>query len=418
MDIIVLGAGIVGVATAYCLAQEGHTVRVVERQAAAGLETSFANGSQLVAHGGGPWSAPGVPTNLLKWFGRRDAPLMLRLSAIPGLWRWGPQFLLNCTQARWTHNAISLHHLAMSSIRELDRIVADERLEFDQLRKGILVVHKSQQAFDAAAAHVAVENAAGMRKHAVDAEACIALEPALTHQRHQISGGIYAEADRTGDCLSFTQALATAALRLGVTFDYQTRIESITSNGRSITGVVTDKGRLQADRYVMCLGSYSPLLSRQVGIDLPIYPVKGYSATVSVDGWDGAPTISLIDASRKMGFSRLGNRLRIAGTAEFAGHSTTLDADRGKILLDGLLEMFPFCPGAADAMHWSGLRPMTPDGVPVVGRTRLDNLLINSGHGTLGWSLSCGSARLICELIGNRTPEIDPGLYAPERRYF
>src|SRR5579871_6457260 len=382
MEIIVLGAGVIGVTTAYYLARDGHAVTVIDRQSAAGLETSFANGSQIAAHGAGPWSAPGVPMNLIRWLGREDAPFLLRLHAIPGLWRWGPQFLRNCTADRWRENARAIHELAALSYGELNEIVARHRIAYDEVKRGILVVHRTQANLDAAAAGVRANAAIGMSQKVLDGDACVAAEPALAPIRGEIVGGVHSPDDQTGDCFKFTQSLAEICRGLGVRFQFDTTVEGLVADGGKVTGVRAGGETLGADRVVLCFGSYSAPMARRLGLSLPIYPVKGYSATVSVEGWNGAPSTSLIDDKRRMGFSRLGGRLRMAGTAEFTGFDRALSPRRGELLMEGLRAMFPSFPRDHQPIHWTCLRPMTPDGRPLVGPTALANLIVNSGHGT------------------------------------
>ncbi|HEX4765190.1 MAG TPA: D-amino acid dehydrogenase [Lichenihabitans sp.] len=415
MDILVLGAGVIGVTTAYFLARDGHRVTVVDRQPAAGLETSFANGSQIAAHGAGPWSAPGVPRNLLRWLGREDAPLLLRPRAIPGLWRWGPQFLRNCTGERWRDNARAIHDLAALSWAELNALVAEHAIAYDEVKRGILVVHRSRTALEEAARTVERNASIGMAQRVLDRDACIAAEPALAPSAGDIVGGIHSPDDQTGDCLKFTQALAEICQRAGVRFLFGREIRSIARDGSVISGVTIDGETLRAERYILCFGSYSAGTAGRLGVRLPIYPVKGYSATVSVDGWNGAPTTSLIDETRKIGFSRLGNRLRMAGTAEFTGFDTQLSEARCATLMDGLRDLFPSFPRERQPTLWTGLRPMTPDGRPLIGRNRIGNLIVNSGHGTLGWTLACGSARLVADIVAERTPAIAIAPYRADR---
>jgi D-amino-acid dehydrogenase len=415
-DVVVLGAGVIGVTTAYYLAREGHRVTVIDRQPGPGLETSFANGSQLAGNGAGPWSTPNVPRDLWKWLGREDAPLLLRLSAVPGLWRWGPQFLRNCSVERWRENARAITSLAVLSLAELKAVTGDHAIEYDSLKRGILAVHRSQESLDHAAAGLVASNDLGMRKVALDREAVVATEASLQPIEQEIAGGIYSPDDETGDCLKFTRALAAIAEQSGVRFLYGAEIRRLRTEGRRIAAIDVAGSEIRGDCYVMCLGSDSMRIARDLGLRLPIYPVKGYSATVSVAGWNGAPTASLVDEKRKMGFSRLGDRLRMAGTAEFAGFDLSLNAARGGSLLAGLREMFPSFPADREAVHWAGLRPMTPDGRPLLGQAGLENLLINSGHGTLGWTLACGSARVIADILAKRRLPVAAEDFSPLRR--
>jgi D-amino-acid dehydrogenase len=415
MDIIVLGAGVIGVTTAYYLARDGHDVTVIDRQQQAGMETSFANGSQIAAHGAGPWSAPGVPMNLLRWLGRDDAPFLLRLRALPGLLRWGPKFLRNCTEQHWRDNARAINDLASLSLDELGTVVRDNAIEYDALKRGILVIHRTQQGFDAGAAKVERNRAVGFRQTVLNRDQCVEVEPALEPVASGIAGGIYSPDDETGDCLKFTQALAEICKRLGVRFMFGTTIEGFVGERGTVSGVRAGGRTIAAERVILCLGSYTAPMARALGLRLPIYPVKGYSATVAVDGWNGAPSVSLIDDQRRMGFSRLGNRLRMAGTAEFCGFDRRLNARRSEMLMHGLREMFPSFPANRPAEQWTGLRPMTPDGRPLLGSAGPRNLLVNSGHGTLGWTLACGSARVVRDLVAARPSPLSLDAFSPLR---
>ena len=414
MNIIVLGAGVIGVTSAYYLARDGHAVTVIDRQLQAGMETSFANGSQIAAHGAGPWSAPGVPMNLLRWLGKEDAPLLLRLRAVPGLLRWGP-ILRSCTLQHWRENARAINDLCAFSFGELQTVVSDNGIECDAVKRGILVVHRTQEGFAAGAAKVEQNREVGFSQRVLTRAECLIVEPALEPVGGEIVGGIYSADDETGDRLKFTQSLASVCERLGVKFLFSTKIEGIVQERGAAVGVRTAGKTLQADRVVLCLGSYSAPMGRTLGLRLPIYPVKGYSATVQVDGWNGAPIVSLIDEKRKMGFSRLGGRLRMAGTAEFCGFDTRPNAKRGAMLVQGLREMFPSFPAERPATHWTGLRPMTPDGRPLLGQTRLGNLIVNSGHGTLGWTMACGSARIVREIVAGRPAPLPLDAFSPMR---
>ena len=406
MRVTVLGAGVIGVTTAYYLVRDGHEVTVVDRQPGPGLETSFANGGQISANHVTPWATPATPWKALKWLGRADAPLLFHLRADPALWAWCLRFLANCTHRRMRVNIERALRLALYSRGELAKLRSDTGIEYDALTRGILHIFRNARDYREALPQVELMNRLGCVRRVVDADACVGLEPALAGVRDQLVGGIFSPDDESGDAHAFTVRLAEICAGLGVVFRYGVRIgKPVTAAGR-IEGVETNGGRLDGDAFVVALGSYSPPLLKPLGLDLPIYPAKGYSVTLPVADEGLAPMVSLIDDEFKMVYSRLGDRLRAAGTAEFAGYDDSVSEIRGRFILGKALELFPGCGDAADAQFWAGLRPSTPDGVPVVGGTRYPNLFLNTGHGTLGWTMACGSGRLIADIVGGGPPEI------------
>ena len=407
MNTVVLGAGVVGVSTAWYLAHDGHQVVVVDRQPAPGLETSFANGALVTPSMSDPWAAPGVPSLILKYWGREDAPFLIRLRALPGMTGWGIRFLRNCAPARWRENTESVLRLGVYSRDALDALTAETGLAYDRCERGNLRVYQDADSLQHAAEGAQTYRRLGLPVVVLDAKGCIALEPALRPVAHRLAGGVHYSGDRSGDCLTFTQTLARKAEALGVEFWYGTTVTGIEADGERVTAVRTDKARMVGERFVLALGSHSPRLARPLGLHLPVYPVKGYSVTLPVAGWNDAPTIPIIDYHRKVAIVRLGERLRIAGTAEFAGYDTRPNPRRSAMLLAAFGEMFPAYPKSGEAQHWHGLRPMCPDGRPILGPTRLRNLYVNTGHGPLGWTLACGSAKALADLIGGRKPEID-----------
>ncbi|WP_432724165.1 D-amino acid dehydrogenase [Jeongeupia wiesaeckerbachi] len=415
MRVIVLGAGVVGVTSAWFLAQAGHEVTVIDREPEAGLETSYANGGQISVCHAEPWANPKAPWKTLQWLGEEDAPLLFRLKMDPAQWRWGLRFLQECTPARARSNLQNLVRLGLYSRAQLQQVRADTGLHYDELSKGILHYYTDEADFAAAIPAAAAMREIGLDREVKNAAECMAIEPALTRSRLPIVGGTFTSTDESGDARKFTQELAKLAASRGVVFRYQTRITRLLQAGGRIDGVdveFDDDGEamtetLRADAYLVCLGSYSPLLMKQVGITLDIYPAKGYSATIPVNDADLAPTVSLTDDGYKLVFSRLGDRLRVAGTAEFNGYNLELNEVRCKALIDRTREIFPQIAGYDDAEFWCGLRPATPGNLPYIGRSRIDNLYLNTGHGTLGWTESCGSGHAIAELISGRRPEVD-----------
>jgi len=412
MKVIVLGAGVIGVTSAWFLARAGHEVTVVDRQSGAALETSFANGGQISVSHAEPWANPVAPVKMLRWLLRADAPLKFRLRADPRQWSWGLRFLRECLPERARYNTAQLVHLGLYSRDVLNALRRETRIENDQLECGILHFFTEPAAFEHAA-----ETAELMRTHGCDltlksARECVAIEPALTTIAHQLQGGTFTPSDQSGDAHVFTRKLAELSAEHGVGFLYDTRVEALERDGDALSGVgissaAGERTRLNADAYVVALGSYSPLLLRRIGIHVPVYPAKGYSVTLRIADAARAPRVSLIDEALKIVMSRLGDRLRIAGTAELNGYDMSIPEERVRPLLHRAQEMFP---GVVDGSHpnaWTGLRPATPGNLPLIGRTRLSNLYLNTGHGTLGWTLSCGSARALVDLVSGRRPEVE-----------
>jgi D-amino-acid dehydrogenase len=409
MRVLVLGAGVIGVTSAWYLSKAGHEVTLVDRHDAAGQETSFANGGQISVSHAQPWANPRVPRKILKWLGREDAPLLFRPRAELAQWLWGLAFLRECTPARTAHNIRQLVTLGRYSRASLLELRAETRIQYDQLARGILHFYTSERELG-----YAVESARVMREYGGDLEMvgasrCVEIEPALRNV--PLVGGSWSPTDESGDAHKFTQGLAALAAKRGMGFRTG-RILALGAQGGRVAGIRVARADaseelLQADAYVVCLGSYSPLLVRALGIRLAIYPLKGYSVTLPVADPARAYTVSMTDDERKLVFSRLGERLRIAGTAELDGYSTELNEVRCRAILRRTLELFPAAGDPARAQFWTGLRPATPSNVPYIGATRYPNLYLNTGHGTLGWTHACGSGRAIADIVSGRKPEID-----------
>lgn len=407
MKVLVLGAGVVGTAAAYYLNRAGHEVTVIERHQMAGMETSFANGGHVSAFTARPWASPTVPRMLIKWFGREDAPYLVRLRPELRQWLWGLRFMRNCTTARHLKMARHMVRLSMASYEELKEVRARERIEYDQRASGILHVYRSQKALDEAAAGERVVDDPRARAEVVDASRAVAIEPALEQARHLYAGGLFIAHDETGDAHRFSTGLAAAAARNGVDFRYGVTVRALIREGDRITAVETDRGRLNADAVVFSLGAEGPLLLRPVGVDVPIYPVKGYSVTLPTEGYNGTPSVGIHDQEVRVVTSTYGGRLRAAGTAELVGYDRTISPKRVDAVLRAVMEVFPNGGDASRAERWTGLRPMTPDCAPLIGRTRLSNLYLDTGHGSLGWTLACGSGRAIADIVSGKRPEID-----------
>ena len=416
MRVIVLGAGLLGVTSAYFLRQQGHDVTVIARQATPGAETSFANGGQISVSHAEPWANPGAPLKLLKWLGREDAPLLFRLRADMRQWLWGLQFLRECTPARTRHNIGHIVRLGTYSRDTLQALRRDLGLEYDQRTQGILHFYTSQKEFDAAEAPAQQMRELGCERQVISADEAVRLEPALRHIRPQLAGATYTAEDESGDANRFARELAARCVADGVEFRMGHHITALREAGGRIDHVeVTDNEgryqRIQGDAYVLALGSFSPVLVKPLGLNLPIYPAKGYSVTMPVKDASMAHQVSLTDDEFKLVFSRYtseqGDRLRIAGTAELNGYDRDLNPVRCQAIVRRVEALFPGAGDSTQAQFWSGLRPATPSNLPIIGQSRVQNLFLNTGHGTLGWTHSCGSGKSLARIVSGLAPEVD-----------
>jgi D-amino-acid dehydrogenase len=409
--VIVLGAGVIGTTAAWFLKQKGFDVTVIDRQPNAGLETSFANGGQISVSHAEPWANPGAPKKVLKWLFREDAPLLFRLRADSMQWRWGMQFLKECSAAKTRHNIIQMVNLGTYSRDTLQALRAQTGIEYQQQLRGILHFYTDAQEFKDALEPAEIMREYGCDRRVISSAEAIAIEPALATIQDKIVGATYTEADESGDARLFTQNLATLAAEKGVKFLYNTTILGLNSDGQRVTGVriKNDQGEqtLIADDYVVALASYSPQMVKPLGIDLLIYPAKGYSATIPVLDSSKVPFVSLTDDEYKLVFSRLGDQLRIAGTAELNGYSTDLNKVRCEAITRRVVELFPNALDVDKVQYWTGLRPATPSNVPYIGRSKISNLFLDTGHGTLGWTHSCGSGRAIADIVAGKKPDVD-----------
>ena len=411
LKVVILGAGVIGVTSAWYLSRAGHEVVVIDRQPGAALETSFANGGQISVSHAEPWANPAAPTKVMRWLFRADAPLLFRLRLDPAQWRWGLQFLYECLPSRSRSNTAQLVRLGLYSRDQLDRLRRETGIENDHLECGILHFFTDPASFGHAAKTAEIMRAQGCDLSLKTPAECLAIEPALRPIARSLVGATYTPSDQSGDAYLFTRGLAAAAQAQGVQFQYETTVTAIEREGHRVSGVRVRDGRggerrLLADCYVVALGSYSRSLLAPVGIDIPVYPAKGYSVTLAIVDPARAPTVSLIDESLKIVVSRLGERLRVAGTAEFNGYDLAIDRRRCEAILRRAGQLFPGAFDAASAQFWAGLRPATPGNVPLIGATALVNLFLNTGHGTLGWTLACGSGRALADLVGGREPAV------------
>ena len=407
MKVLIVGAGVVGITTAYYLRADDHEITVIERQTGAGLETSFANAGQLCRYTARPWAAPSVPSMIIREFGRADAPFLVHLRADPAMWRWLAKFLLQCRGSKHQTTRSNLMRIAVHSANLMDELVKTENVNFNHERNGVLHLFRNQKSLDHATdeeRHVENREARG---EVLNRDGCITIEPALAQNPSQFIGGIFHRHEQTGDAHRFTKELSKILKTRGVIFRYGVNAQQILSKGDRVSGLSTDQGVIESDAVVISAANSSAQLLNSAYPKLPIYPVKGYSITVQTSGFNGAPKIGIQDHSRKIGFSRLGEQLRAAGTAEFGARDGAPDHARIEALCNQTRILFPGAGEFETAKTWAGLRPMTPDGAPIVGRTKWKNLFVNTGHGSLGWSLACGSSHIIADVVSERTPAID-----------
>jgi D-amino-acid dehydrogenase len=405
MKVTILGAGVIGVTTAYQLAKQGHEVVVVDRQSGPALETSFANAGEVSFGYCSPWAAPGIPKKAVKWLLMRHAPLILRPKLDAAMLFWLLRMLSNCTSGRYALNKGRMLRLAEYSRVALAEVRGETSLNYDARMQGTLQLFRTQQQLDASGKDVKALASDGVPFEVLDRDGCIRVEPALRHVRDRIVGGLLTPKDETGDCFKFTNALEQKAAALGVDFRYGRLIDGLDIDGR-VRGVVTDRGTIRSDAVVVALGSYSPLLLKKIGIKLPVYPVKGYSLTIPIADASRAPESTVMDETYKVAITRLGDRIRVGGMAEISGYTNDLVEARRRTLEFSVMDLFPG-GDPNKGSFWSGLRPMTPDGTPIIGDTGVKNLFLNTGHGTLGWTMSCGSARVLADLVSGRKPEIE-----------
>ncbi|WP_378947280.1 D-amino acid dehydrogenase [Mesorhizobium sp. ANAO-SY3R2] len=415
MKVLVVGGGVIGVTTAYYLAEAGHEVVVCDRQMGPAQETSYANAGEIAAGYAGPLAAPGVPLKALKWLAMNDSPLVLRPKFDPKMWVWLAKMLRNCTASRYAANKALMMPLAAYSRDMLRVLRAATGISYDERSQGTLQLFRSQEQLDHAASDVSVLDRFEVPYEILDADGCIAAEPALVAARGKISGGLRLPDDETGDCQLFTERLTELCVRRGVVFEFGCKVTSLRSGDGKIRCATTAAGVIDADAFVLATGSYSERFMRKLHQRVPVYPLKGYSLTVPIADAAAAPVSTVIDETHEIAVTRLGDRVRIGGTVELSGFDVTLHESRRAPLERSLNELFPGVSELNQANFWCGLRPMTPDGPPIVGRTKLSNLFINTGHGMLGWTMACGSGKILADMISGREPEIDSSGLGPQR---
>jgi D-amino-acid dehydrogenase len=407
MRVLVLGAGVIGVSAAYYLQRAGHEVEVVERCSAAAMETSFANAGEVSPGYSAPWAGPGVPIKAIKWMLMRHSPLVIWPLLDPAMWRWGVMMLANCTAKAYAINKSRMVPIAEYSRDCLKALRADTGIRYDERMQGTLQLFRTQKQLDSTAKDIEVLKQYGVPYEVLDRAGFVAVEPGLAATQHKFVGALRLPGDETGDCHQFTQRLAAMAAAQGVRFRYDTTIHGLDRIGERIVGVNTTAGTFGADIVVLALGSHSPLMLARLGLRIPVYPVKGYSITLPIVDAERAPESTIMDETHKVAVTRLGERIRVGGTAELAGYSLALREARRATLEHVVTDLFPGGGDVAKAEFWCGLRPMTPDGTPIIGPTPIGNLLLATGHGTLGWTMAAGTGRLIADLVSGRKPEID-----------
>jgi len=407
MTILVLGSGVIGTTIAYYLARAGHDVTVVDRQSGPALETSFANAGEISPGYASPWAGPGVPVKAIKWLLMNHSPLIIKPMLEASMWRWCFAMLRNCTEARYRVNKARMVRVAEYSRDCLKALRAETGIAYDERAQGTLQLFRTHKQLDGVHKDTEILDQYGVPYEVLDTAGYLKYEPALAGVQHKFVGALRLPGDETGDCFLFTQRLAKMAEALGVKFRFGVQITGIASDGKRVTGVDTDAGRLVADQVVLALGSYSPRWLKPLGIDIPVYPVKGFSITVPIKDARAAPQSTLMDEAHKVAVTRLGDRIRVGGMAQLSGYDLRLNDERRRTLEFVLTDLFPEAGDLARATFWTGLRPMTPDGTPVMGRTRIENLTLATGHGTLGWTMAAGTGRAIADLLSGRQPEID-----------
>lgn len=406
MKVIVLGSGIIGVCSAWYLAQKGYDVTVIDRQKSPGSETSFANAGELSYGHAAPWAGPGVPFQAIRWMLSKNAPFLMRFQTDPVFIRWASQLLKECTKHAQIINKSRMMRLAMYSRDCMAQLRAEVSLDFDFQNKGTLELYRTQKSFIAAQSQLHLLEDAQVSYTVLDAAACINHEPGLQHAQTEIFGGIVLPDDETGDCFKFTQNLAKAAEKIGVKFIFEEEIETLTHVYGKISGVTTHQNHYSADVFVLAMGSFSEKILRPLGFKLPVQPIKGYSLTANIQDATRAPLSTILDDTAKVAITRLGNRVRVAGSAELTGFNLNLRQSRINLITELLDTLFPNIIDINSLSFWAGLRPSTPDGTPIIGQTMYKNLFLNVGHGTLGWTMGAGSGALLADLISGQHPKI------------
>lgn len=407
MKVIVMGAGVIGVTTAYYLAKQGAEVTVLDRQKGPGLETSYANAGELSYGMTSPWAAPGIPLKAMKWLFMKRRPLFIWPLISPTMWKWSAQMVSNCNEKSYAVNKGRMVRISNYSRDVMPELIAETGIDYEGREQGTLQLFRTEKQLKGSKSDQQILAEYGSPYEVLDRDGCIAAEPALALVRDKFVGGLRLTADRTGDCRLFTIALAEKAAEMGVEFLYGQTIQGLAIENGKVAGVDMDPAaRVTGDAYVCALGAYAPKVLNPIGIRLPVYPVKGYSVTLPVTDDAMAPQSTIMDETHKVAITRLGDRIRVAGTAEIAGYSNRLGPHATDTVRHVISDLFPKGGDVDKAEGWTGLRPMTPDGTPVLGDSKFPNLFLNTGHGTLGWTMACGSGRAVADVVLGRPPEI------------
>ncbi|NRF65999.1 D-amino acid dehydrogenase [Aquincola sp. S2] len=407
MKILILGSGVIGSTAAWYLARAGHEVEVLERRAGPALETSFANAGEVSPGYSAPWAGPGVPVKAIKWLLMQHSPLVIKPMLDPAMWRWGISMLRNCTEARYRINKARMVRLAEYSRDCLIALRAETGIRYDERMQGTLQLFRTQAQLDGTAKDVEILKQYGVPYQLLDRSGYLKYEPALESQQHKFVGALRLPGDETGDCFLFSTAIAQLAQQAGARFRFGVDVQSLTRQGSVIDAVQTNTGAVRADRVLVALGSYSTPLLKPLGLRLPVYPVKGFSITVPITDAAQAPESTIMDETHKVAVTRLGDRIRVGGTAQLSGYDLELNPRRRETLEFVVGDLFPHGGDIAQASFWTGLRPMTPDGTPLVGPTPIQNLWLATGHGTLGWTMAAGTGALLADWMSDRRPAID-----------
>lgn len=406
MKILVLGSGVAGVTAAWRLLQDGHEVWVVDRQSAPARETSYANAGLVAPGHSFAWASPKVPKILLRSLWRDDQAFRFRLTPDPGMWAWSLKFLRQCTASRARINTLRKHALCLYSQRLFRDLVDETGIDYDGRAGGLLYLYRSADTLERGIANMRILAEDGQEQEIVEPDRIAEIDPSLSSARGKIAGGIYCPTDESGDTCLFSASLAALCRSRGAEFLFDTTVQAIVADGDRIERVATSRGDMRADMYVLALGCYSPHFVRALGVNLPVYPVKGYSVTLPVGPGNAAPTVGGVDEDNLVAYCRMGERMRITATAEFAGYSTSHRPSDYAKMLSSVKDLFPTGGDYGQLEYWAGLRPMTPEGTPILGFGRHRNLCYNTGHGHMGWTMACGTAAIVADLIGNRTPEL------------
>lgn len=407
MKVLVLGSGITGVTSAWYLAEQGHEVVVIDRQPDAAEETSFGNAGQLSFGMSSPWAAPGIPLKAIKWMFQSHAPFKVRPSLNPAQWQFMLSMLANCNEKSYNINKSRMVRVSEYSRHCINALQDQLALPFEQRKQGLLQVFRTQKQIDDAAKDIKVLKAFDVPHAMLNVADCIAREPALARVKDKLVGGLHFPEDQTGDCNIFTKSLRQKCEEKGVVFKFNTDIKALLNEGDTITGVDTSNGIETGDQVLVCMGSYSPFLLNPLGMRLPVYPIKGYSLTIDVKEDADAPQSTVMDETYKVAITRFDKRIRAAGTAELADFNDDMPKARLATIADSVTSLFPEGGDMSSVEYWTGFRPATPDGTPIIGATPYKNLWLNTGHGTLGWTMGAGSGKLIADLISGNEPEID-----------